>query len=96
MEDFSPQNISLNYFFTIISDMKCVVCGKKSTSNNTFGLPSCKSHLDLSKEAPRCPECDTTMQMRHRKNGAFWGCPSFPHCFGSRNLSNPMEELDIL
>jgi ssDNA-binding Zn-finger/Zn-ribbon topoisomerase 1 len=36
------------------------------------------------------------MELRHRKNGAFWGCPSFPNCFGSRNLIKPMEEMDIL
>ncbi|QQR92355.1 MAG: topoisomerase DNA-binding C4 zinc finger domain-containing protein [Candidatus Iainarchaeum archaeon] len=73
-----------------------MVCSKKSSANNTLGLPSCKEHLNLPIEPPKCPECETPMELRHRKNGAFWGCPSFPNCFGSRNLVKPMEEMDIL
>jgi ssDNA-binding Zn-finger/Zn-ribbon topoisomerase 1 len=76
--------------------MQCVVCGKKGEEKNSLGLPSCKKHLDLPTTIPRCPECESQMQLRQRKNGAFWGCPDFPRCFGSRNLPNPMEELDIL
>lgn len=36
-------------------------------------------------EAPACPKCGTTMQLRTARSGAnaggqFWGCPNFPKC----------------
>ena len=36
-------------------------------------------------DAPKCPNCDAPMVKRHDRNGkAFWGCPDYPHCRGSR------------
>lgn len=37
-------------------------------------------------EVPKCPRCDTTMQLRqNRRTGAsFWGCTHYPRCNGTR------------
>jgi restriction system protein len=37
--------------------------------------------------SPACPSCGTTMiQRRNRRNGeAFWGCPAYPRCRGTRH-----------
>ena len=42
-------------------------------------------------EAPTCPKCNETMVVRTAKKGAnkgetFWGCSTFPKCWGMRPL----------
>lgn len=42
-------------------------------------------------DAPACPECGKTMRKRLAKAGknagkAFWGCPGFPGCKGTREV----------
>ncbi|WP_435607360.1 restriction endonuclease [Pseudomonas knackmussii] len=44
------------------------------------------------KSAPLCPVCNSVMQVKTAKRGAyvgneFWGCPKFPGCRGTRNIS---------
>lgn len=44
------------------------------------------------KSAPLCPVCNSVMQVRTAKRGAyvgseFWGCPKFPACRGMRKVS---------
>lgn len=38
--------------------------------------------------APKCPQCQTTMVRRVRRQDAsvFWGCPRYPGCTGTRNI----------
>ncbi len=36
--------------------------------------------------APSCPRCHETMVRRVGSRGAFWGCPRFPSCRGTRPL----------
>lgn len=36
--------------------------------------------------APSCPRCHETMVRRVGSRGAFWGCPRFPSCRGTRAL----------
>ena len=31
-------------------------------------------------EKKRCPQCDSPLQLRHGKHGAFLGCSSYPDC----------------
>ncbi len=75
---------------------KCVVCGKKATAGNIFNLPGCVDHLILPTKVPKCPECDLLMLVKMGKERAFWSCPEYPHCFGTRNLLKPDEEMNIL
>ena len=42
-------------------------------------------------EAPTCPKCNKTMVVRTARKGAnkgetFWGCSTFPKCWGMRPL----------
>ncbi|MDP2666146.1 MAG: hypothetical protein Q8P05_01435 [Candidatus Diapherotrites archaeon] len=74
----------------------CVVCGKKATVENTFKLASCGTHAELGTQAPPCPDCETKMVVKMGTSRAFWSCPKYPLCFGTRNLLNPFEEVDQL
>lgn len=40
-------------------------------------------------DAPSCPTCETTMVRRanRRTRDAFWGCPSYPRCRGTRTIA---------
>ncbi len=76
--------------------VKCAVCGKKATHENTLKLPSCDMHQTVPTQIPPCPNCDQKMILKHGKNTSFWSCPDYPTCFGTRNLFLPMEEPDIL
>lgn len=37
-----------------------------------------------------CPRCATPMELRQSRRGAFWGCPRFPDCRGSRDYNDPL------
>jgi ATP-dependent helicase HepA len=37
-----------------------------------------------------CPLCATPMELRQGRRGAFWGCPRFPGCRGSRDYNDPL------
>ena len=76
--------------------LKCVVCGKKASLENTLNLPSCVDHQELPTKAPVCPECDKTMMIKKGAERAFWSCPDYPTCFGTRNLLKPLEDPDLL
>ena len=43
-----------------------------------------------SKPEPWCPECGAMMVLRRPKSyqdwNAFWGCPGYPDCEGTRNI----------
>ncbi len=43
---------------------------------------------DITGSPPLCPvpRCGETMKLRELKNGAFWGCPRYPTCRGTRDL----------
>jgi len=43
--------------------------------------------------APSCPNCDAGMTLRSGPRGPFWGCPHFPKCRGTANLSRETKEL---
>ena len=34
--------------------------------------------------SPTCPKCERSMVLRYGNRGAFWGCPTFPTCRGTR------------
>ena len=36
--------------------------------------------------APNCPICATRLVLRESMYGLFWGCRSFPSCFGKKGL----------
>lgn len=36
--------------------------------------------------APNCPTCATRLVLRESMYGLFWGCRSFPSCFGKKRL----------
>ena len=42
------------------------------------------------KPEPYCPECGARMILRRPRRSqdwtAFWGCPEYPECRGSRNI----------
>jgi len=45
-------------------------------------------------DAPSCPKCNETMVVRTAKKGAkkgetFWGCTTFPKCWGMRPVETP-------
>jgi hypothetical protein len=42
---------------------------------------------ELQNAAPPCPRCGQRVVLRETRDGSFWGCSSFPRCFGSRALS---------
>jgi restriction system protein len=49
-------------------------------------LPAGPDHL-----TPDCPSCSATMVLRTARRGRnagekFWGCPTYPHCRGTRPL----------
>lgn len=43
--------------------------------------------LQPDEPAPECPRCGKPMRRRTSAKGAFWGCPAYPDCRGTR----PME-----
>jgi Topoisomerase DNA binding C4 zinc finger/PD-(D/E)XK nuclease superfamily len=49
-----------------------------------------KSNLNLSTEVagnnPKCPKCESDMQLKSGKYGDFWSCVKFPDCKGTRNI----------
>lgn len=38
------------------------------------------------KRVPVCPLCGVRMLRRKGKHGAFWGCPGYPSCKGTRRV----------
>ena len=76
--------------------VRCIICGKKATLQNTLHLPSCEKHIQIEINAPRCPNCDTGMKLKSGKRGTFWSCPDYPICFGTRHLLNPHEDPEVL
>ncbi|QNM96744.1 DNA topoisomerase III [Chitinimonas koreensis] len=38
--------------------------------------------------APACPKCNSPMQQRNGKNGAFWSCSRYPDCTGTQQLES--------
>lgn len=41
----------------------------------------------LEEKAPNCQKCNCKMVLRESQHGYFWGCSTFPKCFGKRWLS---------
>lgn len=37
-------------------------------------------------DAPTCPVCNKSMVKRKGAKGAFWGCPGYPECKGTRQI----------
>jgi four helix bundle suffix protein len=37
-------------------------------------------------DAPECPRCGKPMRRRNSAKGAFWGCPAYPECNGTRPI----------
>jgi restriction system protein len=58
------------------------VLGITSPTPGPQSSPAISSHTD----APNCPRCHQTMVRRVGTWGAFWGCPRFPSCRGTRPL----------
>lgn len=44
--------------------------------------------LELQDAAPPCTRCGQSVVLRETRDGSFWGCSTFPRCFGSRPLNN--------
>lgn len=42
-------------------------------------------------EVVTCPHCSTPMEVRSGRRGAFWGCPRFPSCRGTRSFDSSGE-----
>jgi hypothetical protein len=36
---------------------------------------------------PVCPKCGARMQPKSGQHGQFWGCPRFPKCKGTKNMT---------
>ena len=54
--------------------------------------PSPREPVPVAEQAPACPKCGKTMVLRtsqrgKNKGGKFWGCPGYPRCKGSVNVS---------
>ena len=66
--------------------LKCVKCKSFATIYNKEGVPVCSRHVKDKVSAPKCPECESLMQLREGKYGKFWGCPAYPMCDGIQKL----------
>ena len=42
---------------------------------------------------PACPRCSLALTLRVGSRGLFWGCRSFPRCFGTLNLTPEQARL---
>jgi len=40
-------------------------------------------------DTPLCPECASPMRKRKGSRGLFWGCSSYPQCYGTRSVDHP-------
>jgi restriction system protein len=51
--------------------------------------PAPQPYAPLTAAAPLCPSCGKEMQQRanRRTKERFWGCPAYPHCHGTRPLT---------
>lgn len=36
---------------------------------------------------PACPKCRRQMVLRNGRRGRFWGCPAYPRCMGTRDIT---------
>lgn len=43
-------------------------------------------------ENVKCPLCDGEMVSRKGKFGVFWGCKSYPKCYGTRDSMGRSKE----
>jgi restriction system protein len=55
-------------------------------SSETIKSPLAVS-IPTAAAAPPCPRCESVMVMRQGPRGAFWGCPQFPRCRGTVNIT---------
>ncbi len=45
-----------------------------------------KDSIEVAGANPKCPKCDSDMQLKSGKYGDFWSCVKFPDCKGTRNI----------
>lgn len=64
----------------------------RASSQREFELKRAVANLDAN--APACKKCGSTMVLRESNSDYFWGCSTFPKCWGKKWLTN--EELRFL
>lgn len=48
---------------------------------------------EVMRSRPHCPQCERPMTSRNGSRGMFWGCPGYPKCKGSRNMTGTTKAL---
>jgi restriction system protein len=76
-----PFVFSLGAFLSFIRNKK---------DKNEESVYSSYSKQSTNENSPSCPNCGSSMVKRQAKKGVnaggyFWGCSSFPNCYGKRN-----------
>ncbi|MBZ5618077.1 MAG: topoisomerase DNA-binding C4 zinc finger domain-containing protein [Acidobacteriia bacterium] len=47
----------------------------------------------LDELTPKCPDCERKMVQRKSRSGAFWGCPTYPQCDGTRSMTAEVRRI---
>jgi hypothetical protein len=76
-----PFAFSLGAFLSFIRNKK---------DKNEKSAYSSRSKPNINENSPACPKCGSSMVKRKANKGVnaggyFWGCSSFPTCYGKRN-----------
>ena len=66
--------------------MKCAKCGTVATIYNKSGVPVCGRHKHDLIKSPKCPDCNSIMNIREGKYGKFWCCSAYPMCEGLQKI----------
>ncbi|MFH1113453.1 MAG: AAA domain-containing protein [Pseudomonadota bacterium] len=69
----------------------CEECDWKHSFDKPVGTSKSASNIFKSdekkvQETPKCPKCGQLMVVRNGPRGAFFGCPGYPRCKGTRSL----------
>ncbi len=79
-ERFKDEPIYIQYEEGLIDEMG-------GTIGNPSSMPFARSGGSRKPSGPgECPICGNATKLRNGKFGDFYGCGTFPHCKGSRNV----------